>query len=68
MPENKIAQEVAVEVELAEDGEFESLIKVRIMGTERHACQMVKEAVLLAIQTALGDQESVIYDDRPAVH
>jgi hypothetical protein len=35
MPENKIAQEVAVEVELAEDGEFESLIKVRIMGKER---------------------------------
>ena len=68
MPENKIAQEVAVEVELAEDGEFKSLIKVRIMGTERHACQMVKEAVLLAIQTALGDQESAIYDDRPAVH
>jgi hypothetical protein len=29
---------------------------------------MVKEAVLLAIQTALGDQESAIYDDRPAVH
>jgi len=67
MPENKIAQEVAVEVELAEDGEFESLIKVRIMGTERHACQMVKEAVLLGIEKALGDQDNLSLDGR-ALH
>src|SRR6478672_7900805 len=50
---------VTVEVELENPSEwdepFETLIKVRIVGTERRAFQMVKEAVLLAIQRALSD-------------
>ena len=50
---------VTVEVELADPapepgGPFESVIKIRIAGTDRHACQMVQEAVLLGIQTALA--------------
>jgi hypothetical protein len=44
---------------------FESLIKVRIVGTERVACQMVKEAVLLAIQTALSDGDYDGSEDIP---
>jgi|KBSSwiStaDraftv2_1062776.scaffolds.fasta_scaffold5635189_1 hypothetical protein len=36
------------------EGPFESVIKVRITGSERQACELVKEAVLPAIQTAFG--------------
>ena len=54
---------MAVEVEIADsseepEGSFEAVIKVRITGSERHACELVKDAVLLAIQTALGEDES----------
>jgi hypothetical protein len=61
MAKNYETATVKVEVELADpsqepDGPFESLIKIRIAGTDRHACQMVKEAVLLGIQTAFGDE------------
>ena len=41
------------------------MIKVRITGSERHACELVKEAVLLAIQAALGDDTPK--DEAPAV-
>ena len=72
MSENEEGQKVTVEVELADpsqapDGPFESLIKVRIIGTERSACQMVKEAVLLGIEKALGDQDNLSLDGR-ALH
>jgi hypothetical protein len=61
MAENDEA--VTIEVEIADSseqptGSFESVVKVRITASERHACELVKEAVLLAIQTALGDDES----------
>ena len=60
---------MTIEVEMADsseepEGSFESVIKVRITGSERHACELVKEAVLLAIQAALGDDESK--DEPPA--
>jgi hypothetical protein len=63
---------VMVEVELADStrqtgGLFEFIIKVRIVGVEAHACQMVKEAVLLGIQTALGDATDDQADDPPVV-
>ena len=40
------------------EGVFQSLIQVRISSTERQACEMVKEAIQLAIQEALGDEAS----------
>ena len=60
MAENNETPTVTIEVEMADsseepEGSFESVIKVRITGSERHACELVKEAVLLAIQAALGD-------------
>ena len=72
MSEDKERQKVTVEVELADPsqapgGPFESLIKVRIIGTERQACQTGKEAVLLGIENALGDQDSLFFDG-PALH
>jgi hypothetical protein len=62
---------VTVEVELADprqepDGPYETLIKVRIVGTERDACQMVKEAVLLAIERAFRNGEKNGSQDIPA--
>ena len=62
MAGNHETGKVTVEVELADprqgpDGPFETLIKVRIVGTERNACQMVKEAVLLAIERAFSDDD-----------
>jgi len=39
--------------EAAGDG---GLIQVRISSTERQACEMVKEAIQLAIQEALGHE------------
>jgi hypothetical protein len=71
MSENEEGQKGTVDVELADptqapsDGPFESLIKVRIIGTERYACQMVKEAVLLGIEKALGDQDNLSLDSAP---
>ena len=60
---------VTVEVELEDrsewDGPFETLIKVRIAGTERGAFQMVKEAVPLAIQRALSDDDENDSEDIP---
>jgi hypothetical protein len=64
MAENDETPTVTIEVEMADSSDepespFESVIKVRIIGSERHACELVKDAVLLAIQTALGgDGES----------
>jgi hypothetical protein len=63
MAENDETATVTVEVEMADtseepEGSFESVIKVRITASERHACELMKEAVLLAIQTALGDDKS----------
>jgi hypothetical protein len=63
MAENDETATVRVEVEMADsseepEGSFESVIKVRITASERHACELMKEAVLLAIQTALGDDKS----------
>ena len=53
---------VTIEVEMADsespEGVFQSLIQVRISSTERQACEMVKEAIQLAIQEALGDEAS----------
>jgi hypothetical protein len=50
---------VTIEVEMADsespEGMFQSVIQVRISSTERHACEMVKEAIQLAIQEALED-------------
>jgi hypothetical protein len=62
MAENDQTPTVTIEVEMADsseepEGSFESVIKVRITGSERHACELVKDAVLLAIQTALGDDD-----------
>ena len=54
-----------VEVQLAaapsqeRDEPFECLIKVRIISAERHACEMMKETVLLAIEAALGGDDEV---------
>jgi hypothetical protein len=72
MAKNYETGTVTVEVELADpsqepDGPFESVIKIRIAGTDRHACQMVKEAVLLGIQTAFGDEVDEQSDDKPVV-
>jgi hypothetical protein len=63
MTENDETATVTIEVEMADsseqpEGPFESVIKVRITGSEQHACELVREAVLLAIQTALGDDEA----------
>jgi hypothetical protein len=71
MAGNHETGKVTVEVELANpgqgpDGPFETLIKVRIVGTERHACQMVKEAVLLAIERAFSDGDKNGSEDIPA--
>jgi hypothetical protein len=62
MAENDETPGVTIEVEMADsseepEGPFESVIKVRITGSERQACELVKEAVLLAIQTAFGDED-----------
>ena len=62
MAENDETSTVTVDVETADtseepEGSFESVIKVRIIGSERHACDLVKDAVLLAIQKALGDDD-----------
>ena len=61
MAENDATPTVTIEVEMVDssdepEGSCESVIKVRITGSERHACELVKETVLLAIQTALGDE------------
>jgi len=53
---------VTIEVELADyslgpEGPFRSVIQVRISSTEQQACEMVKEAIQLAIQAALDDGE-----------
>jgi hypothetical protein len=53
---------VTIEVELADsssgpEGPFQSVIQIRISSTDKQACEMVKEAVQLAIQTALEDAE-----------
>jgi hypothetical protein len=40
------------------EGPFRSLIQVRISSTERQACEIVKAAIQLAIQEALGDEAS----------
>ena len=71
MAGNHETGKVTVEVELADprqgpDGPFETLIKVRIVGTERHACHMVKEAILLAIEKAFSDGENYGSGDTPA--
>jgi hypothetical protein len=63
MAENDETPTVTIEVEMVDssgepEGSLESVIKVRITGSERHACELVKDAILLAIQTALGDDES----------
>jgi hypothetical protein len=63
MAENDETATVRVEVEMADsseepEGSFESVIKVRITASEQHACELIREAVLLAIQTALGDDKS----------
>jgi hypothetical protein len=54
---------VTIEVEMADsespDGVFQSVIQVRISSTERHACEIVREAIQLAIQTALEDASEV---------
>jgi hypothetical protein len=56
---------ITVEVELAtapsqeRDEPFECLIKVRIIGTERRACEMMKETVLFAIEAALGGEDEI---------
>ncbi len=52
---------VTIEVELADsslgpEGPFRSVIQVRISSTEQQACEMVKEAIQLAIQEALGHE------------
>ena len=54
---------VTIEVELADsslgpEGPYQSVIQVRISSTEQQACEMVKEAIQLAIQEALGDEAS----------
>lgn len=56
---------ITVEVELAaapsqeRDEPFECLIKGRIISGERHAYEMVKETVLLAIEAALGGHDEI---------
>ena len=64
MAENDETPTVTIEVETADTseerkGSFKSVINVRITGSERHACELVKEAVLLAIQTALATTTSL---------
>jgi hypothetical protein len=49
MVENDDTPTVTIEVEMADsseepEGSFESVIKVRITGSERHACELVKES------------------------
>jgi hypothetical protein len=81
LPENKLepmtkndeTAAVTVELETADtseepEGSFESVIKVRITGSERHACDLVKDAVLLAIQTALGDDDESGDDALEPIH
>ena len=54
---------VTIEVEMADsespEGMFQSVIQVRISSTEQHACELVREAIQLAIQTALEDGSEV---------
>jgi hypothetical protein len=44
------------------------MIKVRIIGSQRHACDLVKDVVLLAIQTALGDDDESGDDALEPIH
>jgi hypothetical protein len=67
MAGNEEVGKVTVEVELApaqeQDGPFAAVIKVRIIGSDRHAFQMVKDAVLVAIQGALNDCGEDVSED-----
>ena len=72
MAENDETSTVTVDVETADTSEepessFESVIKVRITGSERHACDLMKDAVLLAIQ-ALGDDDESGDDALEPIH
>jgi hypothetical protein len=62
MPVNDQAT-VTVEVELmdsadSDEGRFRSAVLVHISSPDKQACEMVKEAIQLAIQEALGDEAS----------
>ena len=65
MAGNHETRKVTVEVELADPRQGPNG-QVRVVGTERHACQMVKEAVLLAIERAFSDGDEDGSEDIPA--
>jgi hypothetical protein len=62
MAKNDETATVTIEVEMADtseepDGSYKSVINVRIIGSQRHACDQVKDALLLAIQVGLGEDD-----------
>jgi hypothetical protein len=68
MAEDAEPPTVTVEVEMADssegpEGPFQSVIRVRINSPDQHACDLVKEAIQLAIQVALDDRQ---VDARPS--
>ena len=52
---------VTIEVEMADsespEGVFQSVVHVRISSPDKQACEMVREAVQLAIQVALDERD-----------
>jgi hypothetical protein len=60
---------VTIEVDLADsslgpDGSYQSVIQVRISSPDKQACEMVKEAIQLAIQEAVEDASAAKVERR----